>query len=93
MMRLFDQRFSCKPSVWTDSQVQRKLGNKWIGEVSEFDFNMNDISRMRNEMEKLILALSQIYRTKQDLKRQIKLKEKGSKQKKFEHGKDTDILV
>lgn len=93
MMRLFDQRFACKPSVWTDSQVQRKLGKKWIGEVSEFDFNMNDISRMRNEMEKLILALSQIYRTKQDLKRQIKLKEKESKQKKFEHGKDTDILV
>lgn len=77
ILRLLRMPFAHKHSEWTDADKRRNQVTKWITESPEFQFNMNDISRLRIEMACLIKELSSIYSSKLEVKnRQKKLLEK-----------------
>ena len=49
---------------------------RWISNSPEFQFDMNDIKRLREEMATLIENLSLIYNKKKQQKKQRKLESK-----------------
>lgn len=88
ILRLINLPFAHSHSEWTDCNKRRSLVTKWISDSPEFQFNMNDIARLRIEMADLISNLSSIYMEKVELRnRKKKLlaeKKKNEENEKFE---------
>ncbi|GFH58426.1 hypothetical protein CTEN210_14902 [Chaetoceros tenuissimus] len=77
MLQLLDTRIQCKLADWRDAKFRRDIIKEYITETEAFDFGMDDIARLREEMAILIQDLHQIYKQKIEEK---KTKKRDKKQ-------------
>jgi len=73
MLHLINVSFEQKHSEWTNAATRRAQVTKWITKSPEFDFDMRDIARLRQEIANLIDSLSTIY--------SLKIEQKNKKKK------------
>ena len=77
MLQLLDTRIECKLEDWRNMKSRKKLIKEYITETNAFDFGMDDIARLREEMAILIQDLHRIYKQKIEEK---KTKKRAKKQ-------------
>jgi len=64
---------------------------RWISDSPEFQFDMSDIVRLREEMATLIERLSKIYTRKKEQKKNSKIAAKKKSEVEFVNGKDDNV--
>ena len=77
MLQLLDTRIECKLADWRVAKFRRNIIKEYITEKEAFDFGMDDIARLREEMAILIQDLHRIYKQKIEEK---KTKKRAKKQ-------------
>ena len=77
MLHLLDTRMECKLADWRDPKFRKGIIKQNITETEAFNFGMDDIARLREEMAILIQDLHRIYKQKVEEK---KTKKKAKKQ-------------
>ncbi|GFH57133.1 hypothetical protein CTEN210_13609 [Chaetoceros tenuissimus] len=80
MLHLLDTRIECKLADWRNVKSRKKLIKEYITEREAFDFGMDDIARLREEMAILIQDLHRIYKQKIEEKKTNKKAKKAKKQ-------------
>ncbi|GFH53921.1 hypothetical protein CTEN210_10397 [Chaetoceros tenuissimus] len=64
MLHLFDTRIECKLQDWRNATFRKDIIKKYITETDAFNFGMDDITRLRDEMAILIQDLHRVYKQK-----------------------------
>ena len=64
MLHLFDTRIECKLKDWRNATFRKDIIKKYITETDAFNFGMDDIARLRDEMAILIQDLHRVYKQK-----------------------------
>lgn len=77
MIHLLDTRIKCTLTNWRDNNLRKDLIKQNITQTEAFNFGMDDIARLREEMAILIQDLHRIYKQKLEEK---KTKKKAKKQ-------------
>lgn len=87
MLYLLDTRIECKLTDWRDWKSRKNLIKEYITETEAFEFGMDDIARLREEMAILIQDLHRIYTQKIEEK---KTRKKAKKQQTDAAGKQSN---